>query len=61
MLKFFNGDSSLALTYWLGVFGVGTALKILNRAILTAYVRAVDPAVYNRLDLYINFGAVLDT
>ena len=25
MLKFFNGGSSLALTYWLGVFGVGTA------------------------------------
>lgn len=49
-IGFLNGESSLAKTYWLGVFGFGAFSRLLVRALNESYLSAQTEAEYARLD-----------
>jgi len=52
LIGFFNGESSLAKTYWLGVFGFGVVARLVVKAINESYLSAQTEADYARLDTF---------
>ncbi|WP_371226959.1 hypothetical protein [Roseovarius sp. 2305UL8-3] len=61
MIKdFFNGKYSLGITYWVGIFGIGIFIKLVNRAIINGFLTIESEAAYARLELFdLTFTIVL--
>ncbi len=51
LIGFLNGESSLAKTYWLGIFAAGSLSRILSRVLNREYLSAQTDDEFARLDM----------